>query len=43
MNHASREMIGRAYVLDDVKFPCQLLASVIFLNVQHRFFFEKHS
>ena len=34
MNHASREMLGRIYMLDDGKFPAQLLASVMSLNLQ---------
>ena len=40
MNHASREMLGRVYILDDAKFPCQLIASVIPLNLQSKFLIE---
>ena len=29
MNHAGREVLGRVYILDDAKFPSQLLASVL--------------
>ena len=43
MNHASREMLGRINILDDAKFSCQLLASVISFNLQSKFFAEKHS
>ena len=32
VNHASREMLGRINFLDNAKFACQLLASVISLN-----------
>ena len=32
MNHASREMLGRINILDDARFPCQLLASVTSLE-----------
>ena len=42
LNHASREKLGRIYILD-TKFPCQVLASVICLNFQSKFFIEKHS
>ena len=38
MNYAEREMLGRMNILDDAKFPCQLLASVISLNLQSKFF-----
>ena len=38
MNHASREILGRIYISDDAKFPCQILASVISLNLQSEFF-----
>ena len=37
VNHASREMLGRIVILDDAKIPCQLLASVISLNLQSNF------
>ena len=37
MNHASREMLGRVYILDDAKFPGQLLPSVISLNLKVNF------
>ena len=43
MNLASREMLGRINILDDTKFPSQLLASVISLNLESKFFIEKHS
>ena len=43
VNRASREMLGRIYILDDAKFPGQLLASVISLNLQSKFFMAKHS
>ena len=43
MNYASREVLGRMYILDDAKFSGQLLASVISLNLQSKFFIEKHS
>ena len=32
MNHASREILGRINILDDAKFPCQLLASIFKVN-----------
>ena len=41
VNHASREMLGRINILDDAKFPSQLLASVISVNLQSNFFIEK--
>ena len=34
MNHASREMLGRICIIDDTKFPCLLLASLISLDLQ---------
>ena len=37
VNHANREMLGRIYFSDDAKFPCQLLASVISLNLESKF------
>ena len=40
-NHAGREIVGRINILDDAKFPSQLLASVISLNLQSKFFIEK--
>ena len=43
MKNTSREMLGGVYILDDAKFPSQLLASVISLNLQSKFFIEKHS
>ena len=43
VNHASIEMLGRIDILDDAKFSSQLLASVISLNLQSKFFIEKHS
>ena len=43
MNHASREILGRMYILDDAKFPCLLLASVISVDLQSKFFIEQHS
>ena len=43
MHHASSEMLGRIYILDGAKFSCQLLASVIALDLQSKFFIEKHS
>ena len=33
MNYASREILGRIYILDDGKFPCLLLASQSYLIV----------
>ena len=38
VNYAGREILGRMNILDDAKFPCQLLASVISLNLQSKFF-----
>ena len=38
MNHATREILGKVYILDDAKFPSQILASVISLNLQSEFF-----
>ena len=48
MNHASREMLERIYcTLDDAKtslsIACKNDASVISLNLQSKFFVEKHS
>ena len=38
VNHANREMLGRVYILDDTKFPCQLLAPVLSINLQSKLF-----
>ena len=43
VNLASKEMLGRINILDDAKFPSQLLPAVISLNLQSKFFIEKHS
>ena len=43
MNHASRELLGSIYILDDAKFPGQLLASVMSLDLRSKFFTEKYS
>ena len=37
-SNASREMLGRIYILEDAKFPCQVLASVISLTLQSKVF-----
>ena len=42
VNHVSREMLGRIYMPEDAKFPRQLLASIIFLNLQSKFFIEEY-
>ena len=43
MNYASREILGSIYILDEAKFPCLLLASVISHGLQSEFFTEQHS
>ena len=37
MNHARRELLGRLNILDDAKFPCQLLATVMSRNLKSNF------
>ena len=37
MNLASRDMLERINILDDAKFPSQLLAPLISLNLQSKF------